>query len=133
MSGTFEDLQACRLAMDLAAEVDRCTRLFPKAELYGLTDQMKRSAVSIPSNIAEGKGRSSDRELLQFLNHARGALYELQTQIKLAARLSYLESDPRQQDCLASGRSWQSFEWPDSKLPKNAMPRSRLQTLEPKA
>jgi four helix bundle protein len=94
MSGTYEDLQAWRLAMDLATEVYRCTGLFPKAELYGLTDQMRRSAVSIPSNIAEGKGRSSDRELLQFLNHARGSLYELQTQIKLATRLSYLESEP---------------------------------------
>lgn len=94
MSGTFEDLRAWRLAMDLAEDVYRCTQTFPKAELYGLTDQMRRSAVSIPSNIAEGKGRSSDRELLQFLNHARASLYELQTQIKLAARLSYLENDP---------------------------------------
>lgn len=51
---------------------------------------MRRAAVSIPSNIAEGKGRSSDRELVQFLNHARGSLYELQTQIKLAAGLSYI-------------------------------------------
>jgi four helix bundle protein len=91
MSGTFEDLQAWRLAMELATEVYRCTGAFPKAETYGLTDQMRRSAVSIPSNIAGGKGRSSDRELLQFLNHARGSLYELQTQIKLAARLTYLD------------------------------------------
>ena len=94
MSGTFEDLHAWRLAMDLAEEVYRCTQSFPKAELYGLSDQMRRSAVSIPSNIAEGKGRSSDRELVRFLNHARGSLYELQTQIKLAARLSYIESEP---------------------------------------
>jgi four helix bundle protein len=93
MSGTFEDLQAWRLTMDLATEVYRCTQLFPKVELYRLTDQMRRSAVSIPSNIAEGKGRSSDRELLQFLNHARGSLYELQTQIKLVARFSYLAGD----------------------------------------
>ena len=94
MSGTFEDLHAWRLAMDLAEEVYRCTQSFPKAELYGLTDQMRRSAVSIPSNIAEGKGRSSDRELVQFVNHAGGSLYELQTQINLAARLSYIESEP---------------------------------------
>lgn len=104
MSGTFEDLRAWRLAMDLAEDVYRCTQTFPKAELYGLTDQMRRSAVSIPSNIAEGKGRSSDRELLQFLNHARGSLYELQTQIKLAARLSYLENDPANRIALQAQR-----------------------------
>jgi four helix bundle protein len=54
---------------------------------------LRRAAVSIPSNIAEGKGRASDKELLQFLNHARGSLYEVQTQIAIANRLHYLNAD----------------------------------------
>ena len=90
MSGTYEDLEAWQQAMDLAESVYSHTQQFPKQELYGLTNQLRRAAVSIPSNIVEGEGRSSDRELAQFLNHARGSLYEVQTQIKLARRLRYL-------------------------------------------
>jgi four helix bundle protein len=89
MSGRYEDLDAWRLAMDLVESIYRHTRQFPDAERYGLTSQLRRAAVSVPNNIAEGKGRSSDRELVQFLNHARGSLYELQTQIQLARRLKY--------------------------------------------
>lgn len=88
MSGTFEDLEAWRLVMHLVEAVYVSTQNFPRQEQYGLTNQLRRAAVSVPSNIAEGKGRSSDRELLQFLNHARGSIYELQTQI--ACRLHYL-------------------------------------------
>lgn len=93
MSGRFENLDAWRLAMDLVESVYHHTRQFPDAERYGLTSQLRRAAVSVPSNIAEGKGRSSDRELVQFLNHARGSLYELQTQIQLARRLKYLHGN----------------------------------------
>ena len=67
------------------------TRTFPKEELYGLTSQMRRSAVSIPSNISEGHGRSTDREFNQFLHIARGSVSELETQIELSIRLGYLE------------------------------------------
>ena len=70
MSGTYEDLEVWRLAMDLVTVVYERTHDFPKSEMYGLANQMRRAAVSVPSNIAEGKGRSSDRELVQFLNHA---------------------------------------------------------------
>ena len=93
MSGTFEDLRAWQLAMDLVLNIYRQTQLFPKAELYGLTNQLRRAAVSIPSNIAEGKGHTSDRDFMRFLNHARGSLYELQTQIKIARNLAYLEPE----------------------------------------
>jgi len=93
MGGTYEDLEAWRLAMDLVDSIYRCTGNFPKQEQYGLTNQLRRAAVSVPSNIAEGKGRSSDRELVQFLTHARGSLYELQTQIRIAYRLHYLHAD----------------------------------------
>jgi four helix bundle protein len=87
---TYEDLTVWRRAMDLVLEVYRCTASFPRQEIYGLTSQMRRSAVSVPSNIAEGKGRSSRRELLQFLFHARGSLLELRTQITISYELGFL-------------------------------------------
>jgi len=92
VSGTFEDLQAWRLAMELAVAVYKHTQGWPKDERYGLTSQVRRAATSIPSNIAEGKGRASDRDFLKFLDYARGSVYEVQTQIKIACRLEYLSS-----------------------------------------
>jgi four helix bundle protein len=100
MSGTFEDLQAWRLAMDLVVAIYRHTDTWPRDERYGLTSQIRRAATSIPSNIAEGKGRASDREFVKFLNYARGSVYEVQTQIKLACRLEYLS--PATTDTLES-------------------------------
>jgi four helix bundle protein len=93
MHGTYEDLKVWRRAMDLVFEVYRGTTAFPKQEMYGLTSQMRRSAVSVPSNIAEGKGRFSRKELLQFLFYARGSLLELQTQITIARELGYLAAE----------------------------------------
>ena len=92
MSGTYTDLQVWQAAMDLAEDVYRITKNFPKEERYGLTIQLRRAAVSAPSNIAEGKGRSSDKELAQFLCHSRGSLFEIETQINLARRLGYLDA-----------------------------------------
>ena len=76
--------------MDLAEGVYRITKTFPKEELYTLTSQLRRAAV--PSNIAEGKGRSSERELIQFLHYSRGSLFEMETQIAIAKRLSYIDA-----------------------------------------
>jgi four helix bundle protein len=73
--------------MTLAEDVYRATGKFPKEEVYGLTSQMRRAAVSIASNIAEGQARHGRGELLQFLGYARGSLAELGTQVTLAARL----------------------------------------------
>jgi four helix bundle protein len=89
-AGTYEDLRVWRRAMDLVREIYRSTACFPQQEIYGLTIQMRRAAVSVPSNIAEGKGRFSRKELLQFLFHARGSLLELQTQITIARELGFL-------------------------------------------
>jgi four helix bundle protein len=76
--------------MDLVVEVYHETQAFPKEELYGLMSQMRRAVVSIPSNIAEGKGRSTDRDRTLFFCHARGSLLELETQILISQRLGYL-------------------------------------------
>ena len=76
--------------MALAEQVYEVTTLFPKEEIYGLTSQMRRAAVSIASNIAEGQARQSRGEFLQFLGHARGSLAELETQTVLAQRLKLL-------------------------------------------
>jgi hypothetical protein len=71
-NSTFQDLRVWQEAMDLTEEIYRATIDFPKHELYGLTSQMRRAAVSVPSNIAEGKGHHSDPEFVRFLFHARG-------------------------------------------------------------
>ena len=92
MSGTYSDLEVWQAAMDLAEGVYRITKSFPKEELYTLTSQLRRAAVSVPSNIAEGKGRSSERELIQFLHYSRGSLFEMETQIAIAKRLSYIDA-----------------------------------------
>jgi four helix bundle protein len=91
MSSSYRDLRVCQQAMDLAMQVYRLTEAFPKHELYGLTGQIRRAAISIPSNIAEGKGRRTDRDFSSFLFRVGGSLLELETQILLAGRLEYLK------------------------------------------
>jgi four helix bundle protein len=93
MGHSYQDLIAWQKAMDLAEEVYKATRGFPKHELYGLTSQLRRAAVSVPSNIAEGQGRLTPGEFKQFLGHARGSLLETETQIMLAGRLRYVSSE----------------------------------------
>jgi four helix bundle protein len=93
MSGKYQDLKVWQLSMDVAEDVYDLTRTFPNDELYGMRSQMRRSAVSIPSNIAEGKGRNSNKELLHFLSNARGSLHELETQLLLAMRFAYVSAE----------------------------------------
>ncbi len=77
--------------MDLASEVFVASAGFPKSEQYGLTSQIRRSAVSVPSNIAEGHARKSTREFLHFLSIALGSVAEVQTQAELARRFGYID------------------------------------------
>ena len=86
MGGTYQDLRVWQSAMELTTAVYHATRKFPADEIYGLSSQLRLASVSVPSNIAEGKGRSSDKELLQFLSRARGSIYEVQTQRRLRSR-----------------------------------------------
>jgi four helix bundle protein len=100
-SSSFRDLRVWQQAMELALNVYRGTEAFPRHELFGLAQQMRRAAVSIPSNIAEAKGHSSDKDFRRFLFHARGSLLELETQILLASKLQYF-SDEQSQKLQAS-------------------------------
>jgi four helix bundle protein len=90
MPENYPDLIAWQKAKALAIGIYLCTRRFPKDEMYGLTSQMWRASVSVPSNIAEGKGRHSHKELVQFLFRARGSLLELETQLSIAHELAYI-------------------------------------------
>jgi four helix bundle protein len=76
--------------MDLVIEIYQATETFPREEIYGLTSQLRRAAVSIPSNIAEGQARFSKREFKHFLRTAKGSLAEVQTQIAIATRLGFM-------------------------------------------
>lgn len=92
--GTHRNLLVWQEAMKLVSVVYRDTAAYPREELYGLTSQTRRAAVSIPSNIAEGAGRNSKRELLQFLGIASGSLSELETELEIGVMLSYLSQTP---------------------------------------
>src|SRR5208283_1849096 len=89
MAQSFRELMVWQRAMQLCVAVYRLTRGFPREELYGLTSQMRRSAVSVPSNIAEGHGRLSGGEFRQFLGIARGSNFEFQTQLEIARTLEF--------------------------------------------
>jgi four helix bundle protein len=97
MGGTYRDLKVWQSAMELTVKVYRVSQKFPTYELYGLSSQLRRAVVSVASNIAEGKGRSSNKELLQFLSHARGSTYEVQTQLEIAAAPGHLPASESQE------------------------------------
>ncbi|OFZ91702.1 MAG: hypothetical protein A3F74_20935 [Betaproteobacteria bacterium RIFCSPLOWO2_12_FULL_62_58] len=92
-SPTHRDLAAWREAMRLVKIIYRETANFPKEEVFGLTAQIRRSAISIPSNIAEGAARNTSGELMQFLGIACGSLAELETQLELSVELGYLNPE----------------------------------------
>jgi four helix bundle protein len=89
----YKDLAAWQKAMSLVTDIYRVTRGFPKEEIFGLTSQIRRAAVSVPSNIAGGYGRNSRNEFHHFIGQARGSLAELETQIEIACNLGYLPAE----------------------------------------
>lgn len=91
-SSDYRQLKVWQKAMDLTVEIYSLVNKFPREENYALSDQMRRSVVSIPSNIAEGQGRNSAKEFVNFLSIARGSLWELETQIEISERLHYIDS-----------------------------------------
>ena len=90
---SYKDLIVWQKSMDLVELVYQATKGFPREELYGLTNQIRRASVSIPSNIAEGQARNSTAEFRNFLSIARGSLAEVETQLLIAERLNYLDSE----------------------------------------
>lgn len=91
MSYKYQDLIAWQKAKALAVEIYRATENFPKIEMYGLTSQLRRAAVSVSSNIAEGQGRLTKGEFCHFLGQARGSLLELETQLAISVDLCFLQ------------------------------------------
>ena len=89
----YTQLQVWQRSMDLVEEVYQLVKLLPKEELYDLSSQMRRAAVSVPSNIAEGFGRYSDNEMVRFLNIAGGSIAELETQVLIVNRLHLLTAE----------------------------------------
>ena len=89
----YKQLDAWKLSMELVKTVYILTKKFPKEELYGLTSQLRRSAVSIPANIAEGLGRQYKKDTLQFLHISRGSIYELETLLNIAVEVEVIETD----------------------------------------
>lgn len=93
MPSSFKDLPVWQEATKFPVAVYRVTSNFPKYELYGLSQQLRQAAVSVPSNIAEGKGHRSDREFRNFLLRARASLLEVQTQLMIAQELQYISPE----------------------------------------
>lgn len=91
MIKNFKDLIVWQKAMELAEEVYQLVKKLPKEELFALSDQMRRAAISIPSNISEGQGRNSVKEYIRFLAIAKGSKAELETQLLLCVKINYLE------------------------------------------
>ena len=102
MEKPHKKLKAWQLSMDIAVDVYKTSEKFPSEERFGLVSQMRRSAVSVPSNLAEGAARRTKKEFVRFLRIAQGSLSELDTQLELAKRLEYIDED-----------SWKQF---DAKL-----------------
>lgn len=93
MGQSYRELIAWQRSIDVVTEVYRVTESFPRREIYGLTAQIRRAAVSVPSNIAEGQARHSQKEFMRFLSTARGSLAEVQTQLLIAQNLSYIDTE----------------------------------------
>jgi four helix bundle protein len=107
MGRSYKDLVAWQKSMDLVTGTYRATAGFPKDELFGLTSQLRRAAVSIPSNIAEGQGRLAEKEFRYFLGQDRGSLMEVETQLQIAENLGYLQKEQTAslfQKCAEVGR-----------------------------
>src|SRR5271167_3697749 len=87
---SYRDLVVWQKSVALVTEIYAATSKFPREEMFGLISQLRRCAVSVPSNIAEGQGRATKGEFIQFLAHARGSLFELETQLCIAGKLGFL-------------------------------------------
>jgi len=97
MGQSFRDLEVWKRAIELTFAIYRLTTAFPSSERFGLTNQLRRAAVSVASNIAEGSGRAARGEYIQFLGHSRGSVFEVETQLVIAKGLSFGDKKASQQ------------------------------------
>ncbi len=91
MAESYQNLQVWQKSMELTVEIYRLVKLLPKEEVFALSNQMRRAVISIPSNIAEGKNRCSNKEFKQFLSIARGSAAELETQLLICNKIGYFD------------------------------------------
>ena len=101
---THKDLEVYKLSLNLVKDIYKLTKGFPASENFGLTSQLRRAAVSLPSNIAEGSSRGSTKDLIRFLNIASGSLAEIETQLVIAERIGYITFDDALQNNLITIR-----------------------------
>ena len=104
MLKSHKDLEVWKVSVEFVTDLYRLTNSFPKSELFSLTNQIRRAAISIPSNIAEGAGRKNTKEFIQFLYIALGSLSELETQLLIAKNIDYLTDDQIDTDKIRSIR-----------------------------
>lgn len=90
---SYRDLTVWQSSVDLAIKIYECTKTFPKSEAYGLTNQLRRAATSVPSNISEGRNRGTRKDFAHFLRVALGSVAEVQTQLIIAYRLQYISKE----------------------------------------
>ena len=95
MEKPHKNLEAWKQSVGLVVEIYKITKEFPNQEMYGITNQVRRAAISVPSNIAEGAARQTKKEFANFLHVAQGSLSELDTQIEIASRLGYIDIQSR--------------------------------------
>ena len=96
MSHSYQDLRVWQKSIEFVTDIYKITQHFPKTELYGLVSQLRRAAVSVSSNIAEGQGRTTKKDFHRFLGQARGSLLEIETQVIVSANLGYVSDEERQ-------------------------------------
>jgi len=93
MMHNFKELKVWQKSIELAVDIYKLTESFPSEEKFGMTSQIRRSAVSVSSNIAEGSGRKTNKDFSNFLSHSLGSLFELETQLIISHRIDYLNKD----------------------------------------
>lgn len=100
MINSYQDLEVWKKAMELVTDIYKITQSFPKEELYGMTNQLRRASVSVPANIAEGWGRGTTKGYIQFLRIARGSLLEVETLMTISQNLGYVNAQDLQEQIL---------------------------------
>jgi four helix bundle protein len=132
MSASYKDLVAWQQGMELVELIYEMSAKWPRSELYGLVSQVRRAAVSVVSNIAEGQGRNSRGEFVQFLGNARGSLLETETQVLVAQRLKYVDGKESQRVAEKIDRVSRLLHGLMQSLKKSEKPKTKNQKPETK-